>query len=150
MTKLQHFITGIAGISFEQENARKVKLGDALVACRDYDNEFDACAIYVETKDGKRLGFIPASVANTLVREYGNNISLHGTVVEVLNGNENIGLRVKLVVSQPSVSKGGKDVFAPGGRRLGAFIEKKNNKVYIQTEFGVLVLPEGVVTVGES
>lgn len=150
MTKLQHFITGIAGISFEQENAKKVQLGDKVNAVRDYDNAFDACAISIVTQDGKSLGFLPTSVASTLVREQGNNVSLSGTVVEVLEGKENVGLRVKLAVEPTFKNETTEGVYSPGGRRLGSFIEEKNGKVFIQTEYGILTLSSDIVEVKNS
>jgi len=87
-------ILSVAGISFHQDVAATLRVGQELVLAHTPENRYDANAVEVRTTDGDLLGHVPAAVAGRLAGALPNG-RWRAKVHEVLAG-ETTGVRLYL------------------------------------------------------
>jgi len=87
-------ILSVAGISFHQDVAVTLRVGQELVLAHTPENRYDANAVEVRTTDGNLLGHVPAAVAGRLAGALPNG-RWRAKVHEVLVG-ETTGVRLFL------------------------------------------------------
>lgn len=156
------FVTPITGVSFRQENVRKLNEGDQVYLHRDPANPFDPNAIRVETRAGDHLGFIPKHISARLAASPAPRWS--GTVTDVLR-NETWGIRVRVIPVEspepdlPEVHMEAPTAAAPDpeqvlsitGRSLGTLARLNGDLVLVHTPEGDLrAYPADRVTVGAA
>ncbi len=152
------FTTSVSGISFRQEAAAHVQIGEQVIVRRQPENPHDPNAIAIYTLQGQQLGYIPAKVAARISGEW-----LQGTVTEVYHG-KTIGLRVKIVQNkehanmetilvpcdtEPQTAPDMRqNVHAKSGRLLGKFKTFEDDRVIVETLTGTEVkYPRSVVQI---
>jgi hypothetical protein len=144
------FTTPVNGISFCQDAAGNVTVGDDVRLVRETSNEFDANAVMVTTADGHKLGYLPAGVAARLADEQGNG-SFTGQVTERLGGGDNhIGLRVQVqrcetAPEQQVPAAGATMVRTLSGRLLGALVAHTDESVTVKSASGQFAVPRNTV-----
>jgi hypothetical protein len=159
------FVCPVAGISNYQQAASHARVGDRLLVEPDPDNPYDPLALAIRLTTGDLVGYIPKALAARLAND-GAAGCLSGTVDEVFDGHDTIGLRVRVhpadirqtgtnpdhdiseateCVLQPVLARGTK-------RPLGTLVrvDEQTRRVLVQVGNGSTVsYPAGLVELSE-
>jgi hypothetical protein len=159
------FVCPVAGVSFYQNEVKKLKEGQKVHIVHEPENEHDPNACRVEA-DGVLVGHLPREISKRVLQR--GESSWDGVIEKVLQG-ETIGLRVKILkkaikekvepvvgFAAPVVDDANKDavegfsvgqsVYSKAGRYLGEVIEFVNGTLKVQNSEGaVSIYPRALV-----
>lgn len=156
------FEAPVNGISYRQDAAKSLADGAPLTFVHEPSNPHHTNAIAVRTTGDTQVGFLPASVADRLVRDHGPHCRFWGSVAAYLDRRETIGLRVLVegvgdlpaAAGEPeqpeettAESVPERTVTGPGGRPLGIYAGTDDGAVLVTADGRTSRYPAAMVTV---
>lgn len=167
-------VVPVSGISFRQDAARMVQIGDEVRLTHDVSNPYDQYAVSITTVAGEVLGFVPKTGLLNARLVMGHAGGIWGGVVVDRYDGETIGLRVQVNVllghrdatygsdepgirevdtpaPQPAPAADPDQpttVTGPSGRLLGTLVDVADGKVRVRTPAGrTVAYPDSVVSI---
>lgn len=160
-------IIPVVGVSHRQGVVRTLREGMHVLLRRDRANEFDANAIGFYTLRGELIGYVPRNLTERLIKQECERWG--GVITEVLVGENNWGVRVKVTHSnvrdypgdapQPTyippsdiaedveavVDGQDLDAYGKSGRRLGRVDDVTETLVRVREEGELRIYPRSAV-----